>query len=153
MLAKAIAVIDDEADLVNLFKEVLENDGFDVTTFTDPLEALEHVRENHKKYSLIISDFRMPKLDGYELCTEILTYNSEIKVILISAYDDVKCDKSRFTFLNKPVPITRLLKVVNEILDRQSQTQQQPSKIIPNLERKYHTLYNIDFVNTKLQYQ
>ena len=152
IFTKSIIIVDDETDLVNLFKEALELNGFDVTTFTDSVEALEYVRENHKKYSLVISDFRMPKLDGYELCTELLNYDPKIKVILMSAYYDIKCDKSRFTFLSKPIPIARLLKSVNEILDRQSQTHQ-PSKTIPNLKRKYHTLYNIDLVNTKVQYQ
>ena len=66
-LTKSLAVVDDEMDLVNLFKEALEGDGFDVSAFTDPIEALNHIIENPKKYSLIISDYKMPGLNGKKL--------------------------------------------------------------------------------------
>jgi len=42
-LTKAIAVVDDEIDLVNLFSEALKINGYDVCTFTDPIEALNHI--------------------------------------------------------------------------------------------------------------
>lgn len=142
MISRSIIIIDDETDLVNLFKEALEINGFDVTAFIDSIEALEHVRRNHKKYSLIISDFRMPKIDGFELCTELLNYNPNLKVILMSGYENLTYDRSRFIFLSKPILIARLVQVVNQILDGKIQTKQQ-SNTVSNLDRKYHTLYNI----------
>ena len=83
MLVKSIAIIDDEADLVNLFKEVLEIDGFKVCTFTDPIYALNHIQKSPKEYSLIISDFRMPSMNGNDLCTKLMNLNPDLKVILI----------------------------------------------------------------------
>lgn len=152
--AKSIVIVDDEANLVNLFREALELNSFNVTTFTDSVEALEHVKENHKKYSLIISDFKMPKLDGYQLCIKLLQYNANLKVILMSDYNNLTYDDtSRFTFLNKPIPVTRLVRIVKETLDEKVQLQQQPSKTIPNLERKYNTIYKIDLLNIKLYHQ
>ena len=145
--AKSIVIVDDENDLVNLYKEALEMDGFNVSAFTDPMEALGHIqKEKLDKYSLIISDFKMPKIDGYELCTKILNISPDMKIILMSAYDDVKCDISRFTFLSKPITIARLLKVIHDILDKKVQT-------LPNLERKYDTLYNIKLIKTQIQYR
>ena len=66
MVPKAIAIIDDEVDLVNLFQEVLENNGFKVCAFTDPIEAFNHIKRNPNDYGLILSDYRMPLMNGNE---------------------------------------------------------------------------------------
>jgi CheY-like chemotaxis protein len=62
-----ILVLDDDFDLATLVEQILQKDGFkNVFAFTDPLLALEHFRINHKDYSLIISDIRMPTMNGFE---------------------------------------------------------------------------------------
>jgi DNA-binding NtrC family response regulator len=48
MVAQAIAIIDDEVDLVNLFKEALENNGFEVNTFIDPVQAFNILEKKIK---------------------------------------------------------------------------------------------------------
>ena len=58
----------------------------------------------------------MPRMNGNELCTKLMNINSQLKVILMSAYHDVEYDKSKFTFITKPISIDKLLKIVNEIL-------------------------------------
>ena len=115
-MSKAIAIIDDEVDLVTLFREVLEMEGLRVCTFTDSIEAYNKLQHNLEEYSLVISDFRMPRMDGNELCTKLISINSQLKVILMSAYHDVEYDKSKFTFITKPIPIAKLVKIVNETL-------------------------------------
>ena len=62
----AILLVDDELDIVAIFKQGLENQGFRVFGFTDPLLALEHFQINSDQYWLIISDLRMPEMNGYE---------------------------------------------------------------------------------------
>ena len=59
---KRILVIDDEDDINLALKVVLENDGFEVTTFNDPLEALRNLKAN--LYDLVLLDIRMPTMDG-----------------------------------------------------------------------------------------
>ena len=59
---KAIAIIDDETDLVDLFQEILEGDGFKVCAFTDPIQAYNHIQKNPNDYDLILSDYRMPRI-------------------------------------------------------------------------------------------
>ena len=93
-MSKAIAIIDDEIDLVTLFREILENEGLQVCTFTDPVEAYNKLKHSLKEYSLVISDYKMPKMNGNELCTKLISINSQLKVILMSAYQDVEYDKS-----------------------------------------------------------
>ena len=116
MLTKTIAIIDDEVDLVNLFKEALEMNGYEVCTYTDSVNAFEKLQTNLEIYGLVISDFKMPLMNGNILCTRLMDINPKLKVILISAYQDVECDTSKFTFLQKPIPIAVLLKTVKVIL-------------------------------------
>jgi len=127
LLVKAIAIIDDETDLANLFKEALQMDGFRVRAFTDPKEALNHIQKKPEEYTLVISDFKMPLMNGHVLCTKLMDLNPNLKIILMSAYANIECDISKFTVVHKPIPIARLLKIVKESLSEQ--------KTIPELER------------------
>ena len=95
MIAKAMAIIDDEVDLVNLFQEALESDGYKVCAFIYPIQAFNTLEKKIQEYRLILSDFRMPNLNGYELCTKLTQLNPELEVILMSAYDSLECDTSK----------------------------------------------------------
>lgn len=61
MLAKSIAIVDDDANIADLFKDVLEDDGYTVVAFTDSIAALNHIQRNPEEFGLVISDYRMPK--------------------------------------------------------------------------------------------
>ena len=115
--AKAIAIIDDEVDLVNLFQEALENNGFKVCTFIDPIQAFNTLEKKIQEYGLILSDFRMPNLNGYELCTKLRQLNPKLEVILMSAYDSLECDTSKFTVVKKPILIAQFLQIVRDSLE------------------------------------
>ena len=116
MASKAIAIIDDEADLVDLFQEALEKNGFKVFTFTDSIQAFKTLEKNIQEYILILSDYRMPKLNGYELCTKLTGLNPELEVILMSAYDTLEYDTSKFMLIKKPILIAQLLQIVRDTL-------------------------------------
>jgi len=120
--AKAIAIIDDEADLVDLFQEILESDGFKVCAFTDPIEAYNHIQKYPNNYGLILSDYRMPVMNGIELCTKLMRINSEFKVILMSAYENIEDDISKFKFMRKPITIANLLQIVKNTLTEKANT-------------------------------
>jgi DNA-binding NtrC family response regulator len=118
MVAQAIAIIDDEVDLVNLFKEALENNGFEVNTFIDPVQAFNILEKKIQECRLILSDFRMPNLNGYELCTELIKLNPKLQVILMTAYDTIECnDTSKFTIVKKPILVAQLLQIVRDSLE------------------------------------
>jgi DNA-binding NtrC family response regulator len=116
MAPKAIAIIDDEADLVDLFQEALEKNGFKVCTFIDSIQAFKNLEQNIQEYRLIVSDYRMPKLNGHDLCTKLKQLNPELKVILMSAYDTLECNTSKFMFIKKPILIAQLLHIVRDNL-------------------------------------
>ena len=116
-----ISVVDDEADLVYLFKDALNViKGVDVLAFTDPNSALEHFQTNHMNYRCVVSDFRMPAMNGAELLDKMKQINPEVKRILISAFEiedeifkNYHCiDK----FLQKPILMTDLISEVQNIV-------------------------------------
>jgi DNA-binding NtrC family response regulator len=133
--AKTIAIIDDEADLVNLFQEALEKNGFKVCAFTDPIQAFNSLEKTIHEYGLILSDYRMPMLNGHELCTKLKQFNPELKVILMSAYDTVECNTSKFTVIKKPILIAQLLHIVRDNLAENI------SIITKKVEQKGTTIY------------
>lgn len=70
---RIVSVIDDELDITELFRDAIcgNIDGISVVTFNDPVLALEHITENKQDYTLVISDLRMPSLNGLELLKRI----------------------------------------------------------------------------------
>ncbi|HET9806665.1 MAG TPA: response regulator [Nitrososphaeraceae archaeon] len=112
-------MVDDEPDICETFKVVLQENGYNVKAFIDPIVALEHLLNNPSIYELVISDYRMPNLNGYELCTKVKELNRNINVILTSAYDiieDNNNNKLNFELLRKPFTIQNLLDRVNACL-------------------------------------
>ncbi len=96
-----------------MFKVILQENGYSVNAFTNPLVALEHLLNNPNKYELMISDYRMPHLNGCELGTKVRELNRNINVILMSAYDNIEDNKHNFEFLRKPVTLQKLLDIVS----------------------------------------
>ena len=114
--------MDDENDIVNLIKQSLQINGLKVSAFTDPVMALEDFKVNGQTCSLILSDIRMPGMNGYEFVKKVKKINSKVKVILMTAFEindkefhnllpDVKVDG----FLQKPFSIQQLNNVVEKI--------------------------------------
>ena len=119
-----VAIVDDELDIVNLFKDALsEIKGISVFTFTDPIIALEHFRSNRRKYALIISDLRMPGLSGGELISTIKKENPLVRTLLMTAFDlnDPVFEEYREKeivndFLQKPIGLKDLRSMVEKQL-------------------------------------
>jgi DNA-binding NtrC family response regulator len=104
-----VAIVDDEVDIVNLFRESLGTiKGISVFAFTDPLAALEHFMINKNAYILIISDLRMPVLCGIELIKKIKRENPLVRTLLMTAFD---VDDSLFDEYTK-------MEVINDFLQK-----------------------------------
>ncbi|HEU5121139.1 MAG TPA: response regulator [Candidatus Nitrosocosmicus sp.] len=118
----SVMVVDDEEELANLFMESLKGSGFDSVSFTDPLLALEHFKSNPEQYSVILSDLKMPGINGIEFAKRISEYDSKVKILLITAFYGVEdLDSSRLketnisNVLKKPVKIKELIAQVNNL--------------------------------------
>jgi DNA-binding response OmpR family regulator len=71
-------IVDDEADITTVLKMTLEDNGFQVASFNDPILALENFRK--RSYSLLILDINMPKMNSFELYTKIKKIDDKVKV-------------------------------------------------------------------------
>ena len=117
---KSIVVVDDERDIVNQIKRSLEAmDGLKVYTFTDPFAALEHFNSGCKDHHIVISDIRMPGMNGYELVKQVRKIDLQVKIILMSSFErsdnnllDVLPDVKIDTFLQKPFSLDILTNLV-----------------------------------------
>jgi DNA-binding NtrC family response regulator len=79
-LSRSILIVDDEQDLVNLFSEALEMQGYNVCSFTNPILVYDIIKQNPNKYSLLIADYRMPSMDGLSLASKLLELNKEMMI-------------------------------------------------------------------------
>ena len=111
-----ILVVDDDAIVVELVKEILEEEGFKVETATDGIEGLEKVKQN--RYDAIISNLNMPRMKGDELYLEIEKLNPSLakKIIFISGdiNDFIRSTGNRF--LKKPFSRQQLIEVVKDLI-------------------------------------
>ena len=112
----SIVVVDDESDLVFMFKVTLEMNSYNVIGFTNPIEALEYLKKNHDKCALLITDYRMPEINGCELGTKIKEIDEKIKIIIITAYENI-IENTDFELIKKPISTTKLLEVVANNID------------------------------------
>ena len=118
--SKSIVVVDDERDIVNQIKRSLEAmDGLKVYTFTDPFAALEHFNSRYKDHHIVISDIRMPGMNGYEFVKQVKKINPQVKIILMTSLEiddssllDVLPDVKIDTFLQKPFSLDTLTNIV-----------------------------------------
>ncbi len=116
-----ILVIDDERSIRNALKEILEYEQYQVDLAEDAEKALE-LYSNHT-YDLVLSDIKMPKMDGIELMNKIKSENPEQTYILITGHGDVETavstiKKGAYDFIQKPLDLNRLLLTVKNALDK-----------------------------------
>jgi DNA-binding response OmpR family regulator len=83
----SILVLDDEYDIVGIIKEALERENYSVIGFTEPLMALEHFNINYVSYHLVISDWRMPVMNGFDFAKNIRQIKPDIKVLLMTSFE------------------------------------------------------------------
>ena len=110
-----ILVVDDHEDIADLVKGHLLKDGYSVHEFYDPLMALDYFRQNPKKIALVITDVRMPSMNGIELVSRIKEIKQDVKAILISSFDRDTIDNeiNRFNveiveIFRKPILLKKL---------------------------------------------
>jgi DNA-binding response OmpR family regulator len=123
MKKNRILIVDDEDDVNLLFKMVLEDYGFKVDTFNDPLVALQNFRGG--SYDLLLLDMLMPKMNGFELYQKMRMIDDKVKICFLTAsginHEEFKkkADSIATTencFIIKPIENEELIKRVNEQL-------------------------------------
>ena len=120
-----ILIVDDQRDIADLVKILLQKEGYDVYEFYDPFMALEYFKENFKNFALVIADVRMPGMSGIELVTRIKEIEQDIIAILISAFEkdtienEIKrCNISIAEIFQKPILLKKARLCVNEYIKK-----------------------------------
>jgi DNA-binding response OmpR family regulator len=121
-LSKVVLIVDDDPDMTSIFSLGLQDEGFEVYTYNDPLEVLSQFRPNF--YDLLLVDISMPKMNGIDLSRQLLELDPNVKICFITAGEanievlrelyptrDIGC------FIRKPVTIDQLVRRVRAELD------------------------------------
>ncbi|MGE4568356.1 MAG: sigma-54-dependent transcriptional regulator [Bacteroidales bacterium] len=144
-----ILVIDDERNIRNTLKEILEYESYEVDTAEDGFEGLELLVQ--KKYDVAICDIKMPKMDGLEVLDKIMHSFPETPVVMISGHGDIDTavgaiKKGAFDFIQKPLDLNRILITIRNAMDK--------SKLITEtrtLKRKVSRSYQIVGASDSIQ--
>ena len=119
-----VLLVDDEPDLNLAVKIVLEENGFQVDTFTDPLLSLENFRKEAGMYDLLMLDIKMPNMSGFELYKQIKKIDDKVKVCFLTAgeMDYEQFRKELFPaldkncYIQKPIDTEMLIRRLNRII-------------------------------------
>jgi DNA-binding NtrC family response regulator len=105
-MPEKILVVDDEPNMLRLLKTILmDKTGYEVTTTNNPLEVSKLLQEDH--YDLVITDLKMPLVDGIDLIGIVKGIDANMPIIVITAYGTIETaeeaiQKGAYDFITKP---------------------------------------------------
>ena len=116
-----ILIVDDEVPIRRTLRDILEFEGYDVEEAADGLECIAKVQK--EKFDVIITDIKMPKMDGIEALERLQILSPETPVIMVSGHGTIDTaveavKKGAFDFISKPPDLNRMLITVRNALER-----------------------------------
>jgi len=120
-MAPRILIIDDEVDMLMLLRMIIEdNTEYDVETTNSPTEGIKLFRE--EDYDLVITDLKMPGLDGMDIFDEFKELKPEVPIIMITAYGSMETSdealrKGVAEFITKPFRKDSILFTIRRVLE------------------------------------
>jgi DNA-binding response OmpR family regulator len=120
-----ICLVEDEVNIATIIKKGLEMKGYTVHEYNDPTKAWEYFKENGKNCTIVLSDVRMPGMNGFEFCRKVKTLRSAAPVILMTAFeinqsefDSVMPSTKADGFIQKPISIKNLVALIDGFIPR-----------------------------------
>ncbi len=118
-----IAVVDDEEIMRRLVSDVLKTEGYEVDSFANPKEILEKIKE--KNFDFVLTDIKMPDLDGIELIKQIHQINPNVGTIFMTGYADLASSKEAlkegaYDYLLKPFDLNEVRKSVAKAIEKRN---------------------------------
>ncbi len=137
----SILIVDDERSIRNSLKDILEHEDYTIETAESGHQALEILKQ--KSLDLVLSDIKMPQMDGVELLEKMQKDFPTVPVVMISGHGDietaVECiKKGAFDFLQKPLDLNRILVTVRNALDKTNLVTENK-----NLRKKIYSKYEM----------
>ena len=106
----SVLLIDDDADILTIFKHSLAQAGMHTYGFTNPMLAVEHFRRNANSYDIIVTDIRMPHMSGFQVARVVKQIRPDIKVAFATSFDINKSEFDKVfpsteadAFITKPI--------------------------------------------------
>ena len=112
----SIAVVEDEKDILTLFTEIIRENGYPVIGFTTPSSFVEYLRIHRDEIDLILIDYKLPQMTGCDLAKKIAEIDPRIKMILITAYNDIVNNTLNLELIRKPIKINELVQIINHYM-------------------------------------
>ena len=118
-----ILVVDDEKDMLLLLERIITAETqYEVVTFSNPLQALDAFRV--EPFDVVITDLKMPKMDGMRLLEEVKKINPEVSVIILTAFATIDnaveaIHKGAYDYLTKPFRRERILITIEKLMEWQ----------------------------------
>jgi signal transduction histidine kinase/CheY-like chemotaxis protein len=117
-----ILLIDDEAQIIDIERRILERLGYKVTSRTDSQEALEEFSARPERFDLVITDMTMPKMTGDRLARRLMDINPQIPVIMCTGFNEAITEEKALAmgidkFVMKPVIKDELAHAIRTVLD------------------------------------
>ncbi|GAB4344271.1 MAG: hypothetical protein Kow0099_23570 [Candidatus Abyssubacteria bacterium] len=119
-IRESILLVDDDLEFRKAMKRTFERSGYDITVAADGQEALDLL--DTQDFDLIITDLRMPNVNGIQLMEEIRKRKINVPVIFITAFGEVESymdlmNMGAFDYINKPVKGQDILTVARKALE------------------------------------
>ena len=118
-IKKRIMVVDDNRDITLALVNGIRLTGVEITTFNDPLRAVEQFKESPYLYDLIITDIRMPELDGFALYREVKTSRSDVPIWFLTSCEITQSELGNMSpsihvhrLLYKPISILKMRELI-----------------------------------------
>ena len=127
-----ILIVEDDMDIQELLREFLKEAGYEVTSASDGIEAMDLFVKN--KYDLILLDIMLPKIDGFGVC-ELIRKQSQVPIIMLTALGGEEeqirgLDLQVDDYITKPFSVPILIRKIAAVLRRSSRTQEEGHKDI-----------------------
>lgn len=115
-----ILIIDDDLDLCGLLRRFLQRNGYETEEAYKGLNGLEKLRAGH--YDLVLTDFRLPDVDGLEMIREVKRTHAHVPVIIITGYSDIKMAVNAmklgaYEYVTKPIHPEEILSYVKAAIN------------------------------------
>ena len=116
-----VLVVDDDVEMLQFLQRILSRDGFDITTCSSGAEALLSLKSGDVEYDVILSDVRMPSLDGLTLVNKLKEAGNETPIILMTAYGTVQSaveaiKRGAHYYMTKPLQINDVRETIKRTL-------------------------------------
>ena len=122
--SSSVLLIDDDKDVLTVLKRSLELKGMYTYGFANPILAVEHFRNNAANYDIVVTDIRMPDMNGFEVARAVREIRPDIKLAFITAFEMNKSEFEKVlpstkvhALITKPVKPTAFAETLKEIME------------------------------------